>query len=52
VDEEYRDVGDPLFPELKSLDFLLERRKFYTEASWAALYQQSPFIVRGGIFRG
>jgi hypothetical protein len=25
-------------------------RKLYTEASWAALYQQSPFIVGGGIF--
>jgi hypothetical protein len=48
--ELYRDVGEPLFPELKSLDFLLERRKLYTEASWAALYQQNPFIVGGGIF--
>jgi predicted phage terminase large subunit-like protein len=49
-DELYRKVGEPLFPQLKSLEFLLERRKLYTEASWAALYQQNPFIVGGGIF--
>jgi predicted phage terminase large subunit-like protein len=48
--EKYRDKGEPLFPQLKSLDFLLERRKLYTEASWEALYQQNPFIVGGGIF--
>jgi hypothetical protein len=48
--EKYRDAGEALFPELKSLDFLMERRKLYTEASWAALYQQNPFIVGGGIF--
>jgi hypothetical protein len=48
--EKYRGPGEALFPELKSLDFLLERRKLYTEASWAALYQQNPFIVGGGIF--
>ena len=42
--------GEPLFPELKSMEFLLERRKLYTEASWEALYQQNPFIAGGGIF--
>ena len=36
--------------ELKSMEFLLERRKLYTESSWEALYQQNPFIVGGGIF--
>jgi predicted phage terminase large subunit-like protein len=49
-DELYRKAGEPLFPELKSLDFLLERRKLYTEGSWQALYQQSPIIIGGGIF--
>ena len=48
--EMYRDVAEPLFPELKSLEFLLERKKLYTQASWEALYQQNPFIVGGGIF--
>ena len=32
------------------MEFLLERRKLYTESSWEALYQQNPFIVGGGIF--
>lgn len=50
VREKYRDVGEPLFPELKSMDFLMERRRLYTEASWEALYQQNPFIAGGGIF--
>ena len=50
VREQYRKPGDPLFPELKSMEFLLERRKLYTESSWEALYQQNPFIVGGGIF--
>ena len=49
-EEKYREIGEPLFPQLKSLEFLLERKKLYTEASWAALYQQNPFIVGGGIF--
>jgi hypothetical protein len=38
--ERYRNVGEALFPEHKSIDFLLERRKALTEASWQALYQQ------------
>ena len=49
-DELHRRRGAPLFPQLKSLEFLLERKKLYTEASWEALYQQNPFIVGGGIF--
>jgi predicted phage terminase large subunit-like protein len=49
-DEKYRKRGEALFPELKSLDFLLQRRKLYTEASWQALYQQTPIISGGGIF--
>jgi predicted phage terminase large subunit-like protein len=48
--ELYRGPGEPLFPELKSLDFLMERRKLYTESSWEALYQQNPYIVGGGIY--
>lgn len=49
-DEQFRDKGGPLFPEIKSLSFLDERRKTLTEASWEALYQQSPYLVGGGIF--
>ena len=29
--------GDALFPELKPLDFLLERKKLETQASWESL---------------
>ena len=39
-DDNYRRAGEPLFPELKPLDFLLEQQKLLTEPSWQALYQQ------------
>jgi predicted phage terminase large subunit-like protein len=48
--ERYRREGDPLFPELKPLDFLLKRRKILSEASWQSMYQQHPIVVGGGIF--
>jgi hypothetical protein len=44
VDEVWRKKGDPLFPEHKPLDFLLERKKLMSEASWHAEYQQRPFL--------
>jgi len=53
IEREYdrrTELDVPLFPEFKSLDFLLERRKLYTAASWASLYQQSPIVVGGGMF--
>ena len=49
-DEPHRKAGEPLFPELKPLDFLLERQAIMTEASWEALYQQRPFVQGGGMF--
>lgn len=49
-DEKFRKQGEPLFPELKSLEFLLDRKKLYTQGSWEALYQQNPIITGGGIF--
>jgi predicted phage terminase large subunit-like protein len=49
-DEQYRRAGEALFPELKPLDFLQERRTTMTEASWQSIYQQHPIIVGGGIF--
>lgn len=45
-----RRPGEPLFPEFKSLDFLRERQKIYTKASWASLYQQSPIVGGGETF--
>jgi predicted phage terminase large subunit-like protein len=47
-DEPHRKKGQALFPELKPLDFLLQRKAELTEGSWQALYQQSPIIVGGG----
>lgn len=42
--------GEALFPEYKSLDFLKERQRVYTQASWASLYQQSPIVGGGDTF--
>ena len=49
-DEPFRKKGQPLFPELKSLDFLNARRKVLTQASWESIYQQSPIIPGGDMF--
>jgi predicted phage terminase large subunit-like protein len=48
-DELHRKKGEALFPEHKPLDFLMERRKLLTEASWESIYQQNPIIVGGGL---
>ena len=48
VDEPYRKKGVPLFKEHKSLAFLMERRKLYTDAAWESLYQGAPYVVGGG----
>lgn len=42
--------GEPLFPELKSLDFLHKRKNLLTTASWKSLYQGSPIVVGGDLF--
>jgi predicted phage terminase large subunit-like protein len=48
---EWRTEKDlPLFPEFKSKEFLLLRKKAYTQASWESLYQQSPIVAGGGMF--
>jgi hypothetical protein len=48
-DELHRKKGEALFPEHKPLDFLMERRKLLTEASWESIYQQNPIVVGGGM---
>lgn len=45
----HRKAGIALFPKHKSVEFLLERKKTLTQASWEALYQQRPIVVGGGI---
>jgi predicted phage terminase large subunit-like protein len=49
-DERFRRKGEPLFPELKPLDFLLDRKKLLTQPSWESIYQQHPIVVGGGQF--
>lgn len=51
-DEKHRKVGEALFPEHKSLAFLLERKAVMASVNWEALYQQNPQIVGGEIIHG
>ena len=51
TDEPHRKEGEALFPEHKSLDFLLKRKELMPEANWLALYQQSPVILGGELFK-
>jgi predicted phage terminase large subunit-like protein len=48
--DNYRKQGEALFAELKPLEFLLERKRALSQASWESEYQQNPIIVGGGIF--
>lgn len=49
IDEPFRKQGVALFPSVKPLDLLLERKKLMSRASWESEYQQHPIIVGGGI---
>ena len=49
-DEEHRKKGEPLFPEHKSIEFLTQRRKLLTQASWELIYQQRPIASGGDMF--
>lgn len=51
VDEPHRKVGEALFPEHKSIDFLREREKIMDSANWLALYQQRPTASEGDLFK-
>ena len=50
-DEPHRKAGEALFPEHKSLEFLLQRRALMDEGSWQSLYQQNPIISGGNLFK-
>lgn len=50
-DEKHRKQGEALFPEHKSLEFLMERKEAMFSANWEALYQQNPVIVGGGMIK-
>ena len=51
-DEPHRKAGEALFPEHKSLEFLLERKHVMDNASWLSLYQQTPIVIGGEIIKG
>lgn len=50
-DEEHRKAGEALFPEHKSLEFLLDRKRLMDPANWEALYQQNPVVAGGNLFK-
>lgn len=50
-DEEHRKKGEALFPEHKSLKFLLKRKGLLGIESFEALYQQNPIVPGGNIFK-
>ncbi len=50
TDELHRRAGEALFPGLKPLDFLNDRKNMMSKASWEAEYQQNPIVTGGGIF--
>jgi predicted phage terminase large subunit-like protein len=47
-DENNRLKGEALFPQHKSVTFLLERKRAMTAGSWQSEYQQNPIISGGG----
>ena len=50
-DETHRKIGEALFPEHKSLDFLLLRKSLLPASSWESLYQQNPIVVGGEVIK-
>lgn len=51
ADEDYREGGQPLFPELKSLKFLNEIKSRQASFSWNSLYQQKPTEQGGNLIK-
>ena len=43
--------GDALVPDLHPIDKLLETKATMSDYFWSAMYQQSPIVLGGGIFR-
>jgi len=51
TDEKHRKKGESLFPEHKSLDFLLAIKSVMAVSSWESLYQGSPFVAEGNFYK-
>jgi len=50
-DETHRAKGDALWPEKYGIDTLAQIRRTVGEREWAALYQQRPAPLEGGLFK-
>jgi len=50
-DEINRNEGDPLFPKLKSLEFLESKKAIMPQTSWESLYQGKPTVTGGNLFK-
>lgn len=50
ADSDFRKQGQALFPEFKSLDFLLGQKAGMAASSWESLYQQNPTVKGGDLF--
>jgi len=50
-DERYRRKGAALFPQLKPFDFLIQRKNAMSQENWMALYQQSPVLIGGNLYK-
>jgi len=50
-DELNRGAGDALFPELKSKEFLEDKKAVMAQESWESLYQGSPTISGGNVVK-
>lgn len=51
ANDPHREIGEPLFPEHKSLVFLMDRKAAMTSANFEALYQQHPIVAGGNMFK-
>ncbi|MDR1614403.1 MAG: phage terminase large subunit [Campylobacteraceae bacterium] len=49
--EEYRSEGEALFPEHKSLEFLLNMKRTMSIHYFESLYQQNPVVQGGNLFK-
>jgi predicted phage terminase large subunit-like protein len=52
TDPREKGSDEALFPEHKSSEFLLERKRVMPDVNFQALYQQSPYIQGGSIIKG
>ena len=50
-DEKHRKKDEPLFPQLKSKEFLLRQQKLLGSLKWASVYQGNPVVDGGNKFK-